>query len=273
MKQHEDLYSKRPSGNGGAHVRWSMFGARGPLLNKEGEGSGGSGGGGSGGEGGGAGGEGGGAGDGGEGGSGGDDGKIVMTQAELDKIVQDRVNRDRAARSKQQPPKQNPPPKPPANNSNADNSSDPTWVFDFQDAYDSVTDELGTKAATGMKKRMRDQFARERPSDPNAWVKSWFEDMGSKPPSTTNENSKGSANGTSSSKQGSEVKQPPVSDKGAANGGAREFDSITNPNDLTASDVERLIAKHGEEKANQMIGQMSVRWLSKTKLRIPRAQR
>jgi hypothetical protein len=57
---------------------------------------------------------------------------------------------------------------------------------------------------------------------------------------------------------------PPISDKGSPVG-QREFEQITNPKELTRSDIERLQAKHGLEKANEMIRDMARKYLRNMK--------
>lgn len=105
---------------------------------------------------------------------------------------------------------------------------------------------------------LRAQFAKENPEDVSAWVTGYATAFGiskgapapagagTQPPPA------GAAPGT--------VQPPPISDKGPPTGN-REFEQITNPNELTASDIERLQAKRGEEKANDMIREMARRYL------------
>jgi hypothetical protein len=102
---------------------------------------------------------------------------------------------------------------------------------------------------------MRTAFIAERPDDPNAWIKGWFDDAGLKSPSTTTDNSSKKKDDVSDAKKRSDA-GPPISNKGpAAPGGARDPDQISleRPLELTKSDIARLRSKHGVAKADDMI--------------------
>jgi hypothetical protein len=175
----------------------------------------------------------------------------TFSQAEVDRIVNDRLARDRQSRGQASGPDKTEGKKP-----EGGISSDPTWVFDMQDAIEAAIDEVGgAKLTPGQKRRMRADYAQTRPSDPNAWAKTWLEDLGFKKPEPNN---------PSQAKKDDDVKLEPKpgdatpirSDKGPpAPGGARDPDQISleRPLEMTRSDIERLQEKHGEEKANAMI--------------------
>ena len=261
MKLKDDTTPARSSGPGAAHVRWSMFGARGPMLEEHDKG------GGSGGQ--------KPAGEGSEGttddgdDAGGDKAEAKFTQADLDRIVNERLERDRRERGKS---KAKPDSSRPESKKQKAEPESSTWVFEFTDALDAVVEETGVKPSRGLKSRMRADFQREQPDDPDAWIKSWFDDAGLKKPDTQNTQQQQQ----SSKKDGGEgaVDQKKtgngstISDKGGAGGTVLDFEAKLSerPLELTKLDVERLYEKHGEEKANILIRDSVNRKLAKLKL-------
>jgi len=181
----------------------------------------------------------------------------LYTAAEVAGIVQDRLNRE-----KRKPPE----PEKKTSTTKAETSSDPTWVFDLQDAIDAHTEERAVKVPLGLKKRMRAAFAAERPSDPNAWVGAWLDDVGLVKTTTSTTSTTGkAATETKTTTETPQANGKPISDKGTATVTARDVDEITNPNDLTTVDIERIHAKHGEDKGNKLITDMVMKWAAGVK--------
>lgn len=256
----EETKTMRTSGSGGAHLGWSMFGARGPLLAPEPEGGGG--------------------GDPKPPGQGGDpalpkptiepkpggEGDKLFTQADLDRHIQERIDRDRRSRGTPTPPADTK-----KKSSKAENSDDSTtWVFDFTDSYDAITEERGIKPSRGLKSRMRTAFGAERPTDPDAWIAGWLDDAGlvkkSDTPNPQQQQAKGGEAIVPEKKTGD---GPPNSDKGGAGGVPLDFEAklTERPLELTKLDIQRLVVKHGEEKANVMIRDAVNAKLSNMKLK------
>lgn len=257
MKLNDKATQQRTSGPGGAHTCWSMFGARGPL--REGEDDGGSGG-------------------------GGDPPKDppkpddkakgsdkLFTQAELEQHITTRLERDRRERAKGSPSGQQQPPSKsdPTNDSKA--AGDSKWIFEFTDTIDQLVEETGAKVTRAQKAKMRDDYERSRPQDPDAWGKSWFELFGlaTTKSSPQNPNSQAPKNGGEGSvpdpKNGSGA---PISDKGGASGTVLDFEAKLRekPLELTKLDLQRLVEKHGEEKVPALIREAVDRKLSSIKL-------
>jgi hypothetical protein len=188
--------------------------------------------------------------------AGGKSGEKTYTAAEVEGIVKDRL-----ARAK---PKS---PEPDNKTAKKADNADATWVFDLQDAIDAQTEERAVKVPQGLKKRMRAAFAAERPDDPNAWVGTWLDDVGlvkKTTTDTTTTESKAAEKATTDTKSATAATKP-ISDKGTATV-SRDVDEITNPNDLTAVDIERIYAKHGEDKGNELIATMAKKWLESVKI-------
>lgn len=186
----------------------------------------------------------------------------LYTQAEVNRIVADRVKR---VKGRQQPARAADPSDDDPNPSNST-----VDIEDLHDAIDIVSEEIGVKPSAGLRKRMRAAFRAEAPDDPDTWVRSWFDDAGLKKLTTTPSNT-GESNGEPTKPGVITVPvptTPPISNKGPASGAPREFDSITNPNELTQGDIDRLVAKHGEEKAFQMISALAQRWLKTVRIKI-----
>ncbi len=181
----------------------------------------------------------------------------TYTAAEVENIVKDRLARVKP-KATEQPEKKT---------SKSENSGDPTWVFDLQDAIDAQTEERGVKIPQGLKKRMRSAFAAERPDDPSAWVGTWLDDVGlvKKADTTTTTTSEKPAEKKPTETTTTTQTPKPISDKGGA-AVTTNLDEITNPNDLTEVDVERLYAKHGEDKANEMITKAVMKWFEDVKI-------
>lgn len=59
-----------------------------------------------------------------------------------------------------------------------------------------------------------------------------------------------------------------TSDKGSPSAVPRDVDSISNPNDLTRGDIERMQELHGEEEANRRIAARTMKWLSGVNLKV-----
>lgn len=178
----------------------------------------------------------------------------TFTQEQVDQIVRDRVARVKAGGEATTPPT----PKQQAQVTSTESKADPTQtLMDFQDYMDSLE---GVKVPLGLKKRMRADFMAAKPPDPDAWGSAWLADVGIKPGTTQTTTTAQQAAGEQKSAGATTVTTPPISDKGAAQG-VREFEQITNPRDLTKDDIERLQAKHGEDKANEMIREMARKYL------------
>lgn len=182
----------------------------------------------------------------------------TYTAAEVEGIV-----RDRLARVKTKAPE---PDKKPSGKAEP---NDPTWVFDLTDAIEAQTEERNVKVPQGLKKRMRAAFAAERPSDPNAWVGTWLDDVGlvkaaTKETTTTTADTKTADKAGATDTTTSNGK--PISDKGTAAVPGRDIEEITNPNDLTQVDIERIHKKHGEDGGNQLISAMALKWLEGVKI-------
>jgi hypothetical protein len=60
---------------------------------------------------------------------------------------------------------------------------------------------------------------------------------------------------------------PPISNLGPANGAPRDFNAITNPNDLTKADIERMQQTLGFDAANKKITEMAMAYHRDRKLR------
>lgn len=117
---------------------------------------------------------------------------------------------------------------------------------------------------------MRAAFRAEAPDDPTAWVRGWFDDAGLKKPDTTTTNP-GAAAAAAALTPGAVIPvptTPPISNRGPASGAPREFEAFTNPNDMTQGDIDRLVAKHGEDKAFEMISQLADRWLKTVRIKL-----
>jgi hypothetical protein len=181
-----------------------------------------------------------------------------FSRAEVEAIVKDRL-----ARAK---PKSSPEPEKKSSKAGTD---DATWVFDLQDAMDAAAEERGVKVPQGLKKRMRASFAAERPDDPSAWVSSWLDDAGlvkkaaEAAASTTPTSDKAEEKAATDATKATDKK--PISDKGGAPM-PKDVEEITNPNDLTEVDIERIYAKHGEDKGNELISKMAAKWLESVKV-------
>lgn len=117
----------------------------------------------------------------------------------------------------------------------------------------------GVTMPDGARRRMLSAFEAENPDDPTAWVNTYVADFGFQRSGSAAAAGAGTQPPPAGAAPGT-VQPPPISDKGPPQG-HREFEQITNPSELTASDIERLQAKHGEDKANDMIRDMARRYL------------
>lgn len=204
---------------------------------------------------------------GGTGGQSGDSGggERKFTEADVNRIVTDRLaraarkggdsGRQQQAASDGTEAKQT---------SKADTPDTAMLLADFQDNVDALSEQLGVKVPAEFKKRIRSLYVSERPAEPDAWLKGWFDAAGL----TKTADKAGSGNSQQNNNQGQQTKIDDDkakqqtgngtvinSDKGGAGGGTVDFEAKLNerPLDLTALEIERLQEKHGEEKANAMI--------------------
>lgn len=264
MKHTIDETNAHGSGSGGAHVRWLMFGARGPLLAPEPEG--------------------------GAGGDGGQkppgdkppadppppsdddddndddqgEGAKRYSQADVDRIVAKRLARAERKRGPEPDPKSKKDSKPV--------KSEALLVTEFSDAFDDICDERGVKPGRGLKTRMRNAFLVEAPSDPDGWIESWLDDAGLKQATTTDNTKQQSSKKDEADK--TEIKRdgPIKSDKGGVGGVTRDADAVLleDPGKLTKDDIARLRLKHGRDKANAMIAERGRKYLETVKLVVDR---
>jgi hypothetical protein len=114
--------------------------------------------------------------------------------------------------------------------------------------------------------RMQKALRSDNPDDVGAWTTSYLADM--KLVKAPDPNNPGGSAKDPSKPAGTTISAPPVSDKGPPSGAPRDFASISNPNDLTDGDIERLVNQHGEEKAEQMIADLASRWLNTVRIKI-----
>jgi hypothetical protein len=153
-------------------------------------------------------------------------------------------------------PAATPTPRPPEGGGQASSSTGLTTeeVNRLMTRRDSLADAIaGYPEAT--RSFLRDKFAKENPEDVSAWVTGYASAFGIQRGAATT-----TTTTSTTDPKAANVSGPPISDKGPP-AGSREFEQITNPTELTRSDIERLQAKHGEEKANEMIREMARRYL------------
>lgn len=63
-------------------------------------------------------------------------------------------------------------------------------------------------------------------------------------------------------------KAPVQSDKGAPLAAPRDLDSVSNPNEWTRADIDRLYALHGVDKGREMLRERVSKWLSGVRLKV-----
>lgn len=188
-----------------------------------------------------------------EGGSGddaaqGDDGGKRYTADELEAIVQKRLERDRRSRSNRgRRRRQQQPPKEPQN---AEPSRDSQWArwAEFQEEVD-----IPSGLTKGQRKRMRLAFFAELDDidDPDAWATGYLEDMG-----LTQQQGNDNPNDTGNDEpEPKKPASPPRSDTGGASA-VKDYETMIDPNQLTANDKKRMYQKYGPRKANRMIREM-----------------
>jgi hypothetical protein len=247
-------------GPGAAHIRYGMFGARGPLLAPEDSG-----------------------GSGGSTGSttgdatgnttttttdqtqqaagGGQPKMLTMTQADFDRQIQERLDRDRKARGGQQSQqrqetRQSEGTGQTQQQANGATSVDAMFQLEMNDAIEAIEEKLGVKLPATAKKRIRTVGSVERPGDKEAYVTGWVNDLGLGKKTDNTQNTNQSTGQQTQQQNGQQTNNGFSSDKGGANGGeTRDFEqlSLERPLELTQDDIQRMHLKHGEEKANGMI--------------------
>lgn len=265
-------------GSGAAHVRYGMFGARGPLLAPE-DAGGGSASGAAGGD----------AGGGSttdqqqqqqqtaqQGGAAGVQGK-TYTQAQLDQIIGERLSRDRKERgnasSGQQSQQRQETRQSESNGTGTQQATtqpvDAVFALEMNDAIEAIEEKLGVKVPASARKRIRTVGAYEKPADKEAYVTGWVNDLGLGKKTDNTQNTNQGKTGQQTQQQNGQGTNGFNSDMGGASGGeTRDLEtlSLERPLELTGDDIQRMQLKHGADKANEMIRDRVNAYLRNVKL-------
>lgn len=191
----------------------------------------------------------------------------LFTQADLDKHITERLDRERRKWSSDRDGK--PSNTDTKNNSKAENPGDPSWIFDFTDTLDALCEEREIKPSRGLKAKLRTAFAAERPDNPHAWMSEWFDDVGLKKSTPNPQQPQQPENGDGKmTKQLKTGEGLPQSDKGGAGGVVLDYEAklAERPLELTKSDIDRIMEKHGPVKGCVMIRDAVDRKLKNIKL-------
>lgn len=124
----------------------------------------------------------------------------------------------------------------PTNETRSESQSD--WRDAWTDAIEDADVELSKKQRRKLRTMFRKAWDAGEVDDPDEWIEEWVDDFGLG--SKTDNPNKTDRDVTPSGK--------PKSDNGAPRP-IQDFDSLTDPNQLTADDVRRLETKMGKVKA------------------------
>jgi hypothetical protein len=124
---------------------------------------------------------------------------------------------------------------------------------DFQDAFDEVSEELGTKIPLAFKRQLRDAYRAIKPSDSVDWVRTFVKNAGF---------AGQVANSNPSPQPQTQTKQDQSPPPGQANqaipsAGIQEPSTDVPVSKWTREQIARFQQIHGMHKANRMIADMS----------------